>query len=205
MGLFGNSPQQLRIMSQNENPTLPPVEGAITMQPKRGGLFGSGIQLRDVLGVLGDSLSVASGQEPFYTLTQQQRRQQDRALQLQALQQQQELARMLAVKQWERENPAPTDTQRNFEYYSGLDPAQRSQFDRMRAGDPYVTTTLPNKQIYSGPASGLGAALSGGVSSDDQPGEEDGYIYTPGPGGRGNQANWKLKGGPAGNGGGMFP
>ena len=192
-GGFGNRPSGIE------------EAAAYTGPAKKGGIFGSGVKWQQIAGILGDSLLAANGQGMPYTKSVLAQRQQENLLKRQAMEQQQELQRQIALAEWKRANPEQTDTQRNFEYYSGLDPAQRAQFDRMRAGDPYVTTTLPNKQIYSGPASGLGAALSGGVSSDDQPGEEDGYVYTPGPGGRGNQANWKLKGGPAGNGGGMFP
>lgn len=194
MGGFGDRPEGID------------QAAAYTGPAKRGGLFGSGINLRQIAGALGDALLAANGNAslPYASLQAQQRQQQNALARMQA-QRQQELQDQMALKEWERNNPAPTEAQRNFDFYQRADPATRALYDRMRAGDPYVTTTLPNKQIYSGPASGLPSALGGNPANlDMQPGEEDGYVYTPGPGGRGNEANWKPKGGPAMTSGGGF-
>lgn len=74
--------------------------------------------------------------------------------------------------------------------------------------DPIVNATLPGDRFYSGPQSGMGAAIGAfsgqGSHLDAIPTVEDGYSYTPGPGGRANQSNWKAVGGGVGNGPGGF-
>lgn len=180
----------------------PPVE-------KKPGFFGNGGVGWQIMGSIGDALREANGLEASYGPSMMLQRQQQLAAQRQQQERDYEWQDWQRKQEWEATHKVatPTEQQRNFQMYQQMTPAERALFDRMRAGDPYVNTTLPNKQFYSGPASGIPSALGlggAGNSTDDQPFEEDGYVYTPGPGGRGNEANWKPKGGSGGNVGGGF-
>jgi hypothetical protein len=73
------------------------------------------------------------------------------------------------------------------------------------AGEPFISTTLPNGQFFAGRPSQINGMMGGGGMADQTPAIEDGYQYTPGPGGRANQANWRQVGGGTGNGVGGFP
>ena len=212
MGLFGNT--GLSGLMQDYAPKIdaqvtPPQMSQSAPPKKRGGLFGSGIRWQDIAGSLGDALMVANGGQMQYAPMMAEQRQREFQLKRADQQRQQERDDWVWKQQYEAEHPGPvqpTETQRNFELYQHMDPAQRALFDRMRAGDPYVTTTLPNKQIYSGPASGLAGAL-GGVPSVGglQPGTvEDGHRYKGGDPGDPN--SWEpVTGGAGGNVSGNFP
>ena len=84
-------------------------------------------------------------------------------------------------------------------------PAEVRDGARQRlSGEPFVSTTLPNGQFFMGRPSQMGGMMGGGGMADQTPAVEDGYQYTPGPGGRANQANWRQVGGGTGDGVGGF-
>lgn len=187
---------------------------AYTGPAKKGGLFGSKFNepggWGEKLALIGSVLTQDGGNNP---MVQQilQRRAQDYAIKQQALQQQQELARQVALYDYKRQNPDLSEFDRALQaggVQEGTPDWQKYQLQRaLSIADPTVTVPLGPNRIYSGPRSGLGAALGAGAPTgnlDGQPTVEDGYVYTPGPGGRANQANWKPQGGPASRGG-MFP
>lgn len=109
---------------------------------------------------------------------------------------------------WQQANQAPpnNDTINDFNFIRqqlGDDAAK--QYLR-NLGDPMVTTVLPGNRVYSGPRSQLGGALGAQAPNlDAEPAEEDGFVYTPGPGGRASSQNWKPKGGPTQPASGPFP
>lgn len=153
------------------------------------------------LGVLADALAGAAGRQGPYAQMLMQQRQQDNEEQTYQRHQQSELQRQKDLYSYQLANPKP-DEPTNYArelIESGFHPGTPEYQTRFQkhldaADDPMVTVSLPGNRIYSGPRSGLGAALGGG-SPDAMPTVEDGYSYTPGPGGRGNQANWKPAGG----------
>jgi hypothetical protein len=156
-------------------------------------------QKPSVLGVISDALAGLSGHEGTYgkMLMEQGQTQRMMAMQSAHIQQQQqaELYRMNAEHQFKVDNPIPNEDERLITA-SGIDihsdqgrAAARQLLDRR--GDPLVTMTLPNGMIYSGPSSGLNAALSG------QGAHQTGDTYGP-------VVN-TIPGGGAGNGPGHFP
>lgn len=176
MALFGRT----REMAGQFMPQIDPeTQGAINqyaampMQKKGflGGLFGQGGFGRHVLGSLGDVLSQNAGFDPTYAPRMMLR-------QKSAMESQQaEAQRSANWEDWqrqyeyERSNPKPTqnDTERDYQFMVqtvGEGPAKEWL---RRRGDPLVNMTLPNGQFYSGPQSGLQAALGGGMQAPSSP------------------------------------
>lgn len=164
--------------------------------PRKSGFFGQGGPGRAIAGTIGDVLLQRGGLQPIYAPTMQNKQEAQR-----------ERAEWQWRKQWERDNPPPVnnDTERDYAFIEqrlGKDAAE--QYLR-NLGDPMVSMSLPGNRVYSGPRSGLGTALGQGTPDiDAQPTSEDGFDYTPGPGGRGNPTNWKKTGGGAPSGTGTF-
>jgi len=177
--------------------------------PKKGGLFGSGVKLQDVLGVLSDGvLNAYGGGMPYASMLSKQHDQQ-RALQAAEQNRQRDLQDQIGLYDYKRTNPMPINNDTANDYaFRASHLGQTAADDWLKSqGDPVVTVPLGPNRVYSGPRSGLGQALSGmsgGGNLDATATVEDGYQYTPGPGGRGNQANWKQIGGSGGNAGGGF-
>ena len=122
---------------------------------------------RMLAGIIGDALAQGSGFAPVYTPAMRQRE----ALSQQEAQwsrrRQAENEDWRNRQQWERDNPVPAPIQRDAAAWMGMTPEQRQAVQEMtkaREGDPIVNTTLPNGQFWSGPRSGLAAALSGQAS-----------------------------------------
>lgn len=166
--------------------------------------------------VLVDALSGAAGQEGPYAAMAMHKQKQQEAAQIAAQERAASMQDWQSKYQYESDHPKPTapgEYERSLVasgVMPGTDAWTRANAQRVQHwNDPMVNMTLPNGQVYSGPQSGLAAVLSGGHSQtgglDAQPTVEDGYSYTPGPGGRGNQANWKQVGGGVSNGTGGFP
>lgn len=159
------------------------------------------------LGILADALSGLSGNGPIYAPMMERRRAEQTAFERGEEQWKShhaaELSDQLRLLEEKRAHP-DDELSRRLDQAGITDPAQRAEYarkllDKSTTDDPLVTLTLPNKQLYSGPRSGLATAL-GGVAPqahpDAVPTVEDGYSYAPGPGGRANPANWKPAGGP---------
>ena len=110
-------------------------------------------------------------------------------------------------QEYERANPAPVQPTQTDRYLSEyLDP----NTDKTRKAalgqilfPPVMSTVNGMPAIIDRAQMVSGAA--GGNPLDAQPTVEDGFAYTPGPGGRANQNNWKPQGGPRPVGVGGFP
>ena len=212
-GLFGALPDgETNMLPQTQQPgwasqIAHPEVLQQSMQQKMQGQPREGINW---LGVLGDAAQGAMGQSGAYADSMAKRREKQDAMQAAEAERQQKMGDWVYQKQWERDNPAPVnnDTVNDYNFYKGLDEQGRALYDQQHRGDPIVNMTLPNGQFYSGPSSQLGPALGqhpGGGNPDSIPTIEDGHQYTPGPGGRANQANWRTVGGGAGNSARPFP
>lgn len=162
---------------------------AYTGPAKKGGIFGSGVKWQQIAGILGDSLLAANGQGMPYTQNMLQQRQQENLLKRQALEQQQELARQIQLYDYKRNNPYPGD----------------DSFTRALA----AAGIMPGTPRYQELAARRAEMLTNPVQLI-----QDGYggVTPYRPYGGGNEAPptapvGKLRplGGPAGNGGGMFP
>lgn len=111
----------------------------------------------------------------------------------------QELADWQWKQEWERDNPKPVAPNLREDNAGNV-----WQFDPQSGrpmGDKPVWVDPTEKVIYQdGMQIRVPNPYRGGARGlDSEPTEEDGYIYTPGPGGRGNKENWKAKGDGAGN------
>lgn len=186
MGIFGSSKLFAPQTAWDQMPA-PPKQG--------GGFFGQNGAGRMIAGVLGDALLRNNGSAPIFLPLRMQAMQLQQQREQQAADQQAELHRQIALYDYKQQHPDPASPG-SFEWYQQADPAARSTYDHYKQGDPFMALNLPGNRIYAGPRSGLPAALGGGSGDPDStPAVEDGYSYTPGPGGRGNQANWKPAGG----------
>lgn len=203
MAAMGQSMGQVPMMQQGQ-------QFAQSQAPKKPGI--------NWLGVLADTLAGAAGREGPYAASMRAKAEQE-ALQEHARQQREASMQDWRTKfeyanEYERNNPKPhqpDDFERSL-MASGVQPGTEewANANRQRLQnftDPIVNVNLPGGAIYSGPRSGLQAALgrSSGGNADSTPTTEDGHSYTPGPGGRANPQNWKPVGGASGNAGPRFP
>jgi hypothetical protein len=112
-----------------------------------------------IAGIIADALAGAMGRPGQFAqhMEQQQQRDQEDA----------DWGRRLVQKQLiEQQFPDQSPMERDVAAWSHMTPEHRAAYQEMqkaRAGDPDVFTTLPNGQFYSGPRSGLAAALTGGA------------------------------------------
>jgi hypothetical protein len=124
-----------------------------------------------IAGVLGDTLAnIGGGQGIFLPQLAQQRQ----LAQQSAMAQQErgaEFADWERRKQWERANPAPinNDTIADYEFRARTLGKPAADEWLKSASDPVVTVTLPGNRVYSGPRSGLAAALGGGAQPAQRP------------------------------------
>ncbi len=91
----------------------------------------------------------------------------------------------------------PSPMVRDTQAWQNMTPQEQADYTAMMEarGGP-LTMNLPGGGMYHGPASRLPEALGAGRAPpqgniDAEPTSEDGYSYTPGPGGRANPANWR--------------
>lgn len=125
--------------------------------------------LHRIIGGLGDALSTWGGGQATFIPQLMQRQQQQAQMQQAERQQRQRAADAAAQwkieQQWKIDHPAPinNDTVNDYEFrVKTLGKAAADEWLKS-ASDPIVTVTLPrNRGIYSGPRSGLAAALGGG-------------------------------------------
>lgn len=190
------------------------------------GMFGrnTGNTLANILGTVGDALMMREGMGPVYTPLRMQRREdeekrraeEERRMQLRAALQgigktPQEIDAIEAGAGDYLPKPINNDTVNDYNFIKERLGDEAANDYLRRKGDPFINMTLPGNNFYSGPASGVAGALGrmggggqGGSDPDNTPTVEDGFQYTPGPGGRRNQSNWKPVGGGTGNGAGGF-
>lgn len=131
--------------------------------PQGGGFFREGGMGRALAGALGDVLLQNAGMQPVYAPMQREKRQAQQEEVRWSRREQAEDDRWMRREQWQRANPEPTAMERNLRFWQSLPRDQQEAYREMTRNDPIVTTTLPNKQFYTGPQSGLIAALTGQV------------------------------------------
>jgi hypothetical protein len=137
---------------------MPPQEPA-----KKPGFFGEGGVGRGIAGSIGDYLLQVNGMRPIYAP----RMEENRRAQHEA--QQAERQRATSWEDWqkrfdyERANPKSVnnDTVNDYQYIQKTLGKEAADMYLRRLGDPMVNMTLPGDNFYSGPQSGVGAALGG--------------------------------------------
>lgn len=186
MGLFGSARKRDAALADPQMympaTEAPPIPEAASIAPGMGGTFnlapvgqikphigafdrgGMGWQ---VIGAIGDSLSQMGGYgAPFAQARNQQRQQQLEEAQW-TRRQDSELAQRKAMYDYELAHPKPFNNDTIADYNFRVQTLGKQAADEwLRSqGDPIVTIPLPGDRIYSGPRSGLGAALGGAVSA----------------------------------------
>lgn len=171
-----------------DNPIIPPAPESAAPAPQHHGLFAPGSKGQMIAGIIGDALAGASGGQPvFGQMLAQQRAQAAEEAQWGRRHDQQRQEHR-SDQQWEldhRPPPVPNEFERALQS-SGVMPGTPEWTKAMgtRATnmlDPIVTTMLPNGQMYSGPRSQLGGAMSGQMQSADN--GEWGPVVNQKPGG----------------------
>lgn len=142
---------------------MPPGLG-MSAPEKKVGFFKEGGMGRTLAGLIGDALLQNADMAPVYAPMQRQRQ----AIEAEEAQWTRRRAAEREDKQWEWQNRPREDAippiLRDAQAWQGMTPEQRAAYGEMqkaRAGDPDVTLTLPNGQLYVGPKSGIQAALGG--------------------------------------------
>lgn len=167
-GMFGSPP----IAPQQTEPQLPEMRRPSTLQ--------------NIAGTVGDALLQWSGGRPIFAPAQQANQQLAQQQQQAQLQRAQEFADWQRKQEWQRANPAPVNNDTIADYNFRVQALGKDAADSwLRNGpDMPVTLTLPNGQVYSGPRSGLGAALGGGGAAHALvPDKPVGKLTPLGPGG----------------------
>lgn len=167
------------------------------------------------VGILADALSGLAGNGPVYAPLAARRQDEQTAFERGEETWQkhhaQDIKDQMDLLTWKAAHPDDEFT-RQLDAAGITDPAQRAEYARKRlerSSDPLVTTTLPGDRIYSGPQSGLAAALSGAASSPMGGGvptvsDKAGYdALPPGAQFRSPDGHIRVKGGqsPQGSGG----
>lgn len=219
MGLFGSGlalPQAFSGLVDNRTDEERQAEIQRLQNPagQRRGLFGQGFteRLANAAAGLGAAGAFASGDYSEGAAMLAGIGAPERKAQAAQVARQQEWDDWVRREQWKRDNQttAPNDTERDYAFITQRLGKEAADDWLRRRGDPDIALSLPGNRFYAGPRSELGAVLGqgqaqGGANPDNTPTIEDGYQYTPGPGGRANQGNWKQVGGGGGNATGGFP
>lgn len=167
-------------------------EAAAYVPPvRKGGVFGSGIKWQQIAGALADGLFAANGNESMpYTMIQQQRRSQENLLKRQALENQQELQRQIALYDYKRQNPDPGDDSFTRALAAAnIMPGTPEYMQMARKRAEMLTNPV---QLVSDGMGGFAAVRPNSMGGNEAP--------PTAPVGK-----LRPLGGPAGNGGGMFP
>jgi hypothetical protein len=160
-----------------------------------------------IIGIIGDALLGLGGQQGIYGPMMMRKRLQEQAMQRQ--QQMAEQSRQWARedKQWEWDNkPATGEEYTYFEDNAGNRWRQHKGTGAVDQNPTFIDRT-PKEFVHEGMRFSIPNPYlrgEGGGSADDAPTVEDGFAYTPGPGGRANPANWKPEGGAGSNASGGF-
>jgi hypothetical protein len=171
--------------------------------PRKGGIFAQGGVGRSIAGHIGDALLQMNRMQPIYSEAVAAQR---------LMQQRQKLAEQQRQwgredKQWEWDNkPATGEEYTYFEDNAGNRWRQHKGTGAVDQNPTFIDRT-PKEFVHEGMRFSIPNPYlrgEGGGSADDAPTVEDGFAYTPGPGGRANPANWKPEGGAGSNASGGF-
>ena len=147
-------------------------------------------------GVFSDFLAGLAGKEGPYMASLQAEKERAARSRERAQEQQGQQNWWYEQQRYEQAHPKPVnnDTSNDYAFIQDkLGPDAANNYLR-NLGDPMTTLNLPGNRIYSGPRSGLGAAMGGGSQSGPQPGAiEDGHQFMGGN--PADQGNWKPVGG----------
>lgn len=174
----------------NSNPNAMPI--GVKEITKKPGFFGQGGVGRAIAGTIGDFLLQQSGMDPIYLPNVLQQRDAEERARMAQQQRMQEREDYAWKAQYDRANPKPVnnDTVNDLNWYKSLSEEDRRLYHQMKPVVGYMADGTPrviNPYEVQQP------------NLDSQPASEDGYDYTPGPGGRANPSNWKKSGGQAAN------
>lgn len=125
-----------------------------------------------IMGIIADALSGAAGHQGGFAQMLGQQREDDRVQAQWGLQRRARLEDWQAQQDYQHAHPDPSPMERDVQTWARMTPEQRAQYQDMqkaKEGDPIVTITLPNGQMYSGPRSGLAAAMMGGSQAPQRP------------------------------------
>lgn len=119
--------------------------------------------LRGIAGTIGDFLLQRAGMQPIYGPQMLYKQRQALEEAQWTRRQNSELAQRKAMYDYELAHPKPVNNDTIADYNFRVQTlGKRAADEWLRSqGDPIVTIPLPGDRIYSGPRSGLGAALSG--------------------------------------------
>lgn len=167
-------------------PALPmPTPVPAAYSPRRGGA------LIDLLGGVSDGILAVNGMAPVYGPAQDRRRAQQDQVRLEEARYQRERADKTtdwqAQQQWKIDHPEAVNNDTVNDYNFILQTRGKDAADRYldNLSDPFVNTTLPGDRFYSGPRSGLSAAV--GAAGNTVPAAPVGKL-TPITGGAAPQA-----------------
>jgi hypothetical protein len=125
-----------------------------------------------IAGILADALAGAAGHPgPMAARWNDERQQQNEEVQW-AHHRQGIMDDWVRQQEYSRAHPDPSPMARDVADFQRMTPEQRAAYAEMekaREGDPIVTITLPNGQMYSGPRSGLATAMMGRMATPQAP------------------------------------
>lgn len=146
--------------------TIADAAAGTPVVPRHPSFFGQGGAGRSIAGAIGDAFLQMGGAQPIYAPAANSQRQMALAQKLAEAKRQSDRQDWLYQQQWERDNPKPISNDTVNDYNFRIQTLGKDAADEWlrNQGDPVVTVTLPGDRVYSGPRSGLAAALSGGAS-----------------------------------------
>jgi hypothetical protein len=160
-GLFG--PQM--------DPATPPIAGDAGAPDTPGAPYAGPSTLQTIAGVIGDTLSNFGGGQGIFLPQLAQQRQLARQSAMAQQQRGAEFADFTRRHDYELAHPKPVTNDTINDYNFRVQTLGKDAADDWlkSASDPVVTVTLPGNRVYSGPRSGLAAALGGGAAPPTRP------------------------------------